>query len=680
MRPKDAGRPMLECPDEEASSGDEAGCVDEDGVPLLADGSPDWSAWNRTQVRNVDRFRRTSPSGPLMITVISAKPLAGLTKAVIELHTDEYETKQRLGAATGDVFMTLGMALQKGDCFREFRHEIDRSFWDLTSWRALAPEFRTRKTKALAFGCLSRSLCGAEMMVIEDTKRLPHVLDELLLDPDGAAETIHRKPPCMWDDIMPEFSKRYDTVDKLKSIECRQEVFVKSWLGARAAVTLESRMAQIRSLVHQRQQTWKKSVADLFSEFLLLQNRPNEVACGVEPIAKKANVAPERKEQRRRKVGRKRKGEKTGGGGKRRSSLSHTLRCEWAKHREKYGKKKPTKDQKIQMLKVAHAQAAVEERNDPSRWVASGRAGTLSHQAGHRGFGGWRRFPRKRRGPPPLGGRRARQPALTSEASLSEIVDASSLVLVVSSQAERRKRKLRDMQEAGVSLARWRSTHGTASSLPDASSVAPGLETATLVPAGNQLPNFTVLKWCCPASGFASKIVAGLSTNEVQGDEPAETVNVGDFEHELCETWGRRCQGFQVRDCKTLTVAPRKPRICFIANRCLCSSAAGRNTMRFVRSATQCLTGTFLPKGTAGRALFTAARAVLRVFRKGKQHVLRAKDRWCHLGYGNFNTTVFFVLPLILGPTTVYAENVDTITLSADTRRPCHLWDFFPGR
>jgi len=81
-------------------------------------------------------------------------------------------------------------------------------------------------------------------------------------------------------------------------------------------------------------------------------------------------------------------------------------------------------------------------------------------------------------------------------------------------------------------------------------------------------------------------------------------------------------------------------------------------------------------KGSYGRTLYESARAVLRVFRKGKADVLRRKDYWLHLGFGNINTGVFFGLELSGCSETVWGEGLWQITLKIENK-PVHLWDLF---
>ena len=58
--------------DDEMSDGDDTPMV---APPTLSDGSVDWGAWNKSQQRSVERFRKSRPAGPLMVVIIAAKGL-----------------------------------------------------------------------------------------------------------------------------------------------------------------------------------------------------------------------------------------------------------------------------------------------------------------------------------------------------------------------------------------------------------------------------------------------------------------------------------------------------------------------------------------------------------------------------------------------------------------------------
>ena len=112
-------------------------------------------------------------------------------------------------------------------------------------------------------------------MVIADCKRMPHSIDGLLEDANHATE-VNKTEMCRHTPLSLSFVRKYDTVKKLQSKDCRNKVFVKAYLHQRASVLIESRMATIRSFVKQRQQTWRKRFVDINAEFTLQGHRSME--------------------------------------------------------------------------------------------------------------------------------------------------------------------------------------------------------------------------------------------------------------------------------------------------------------------------------------------------------------------------------------------------------------------
>ena len=103
--------------------------------------------------------------------------------------------------------------------------------------------------------------------------------------------------------------------------------------------------------------------------------------------------------------------------------------------------------------------------------------------------------------------------------------------------------------------------------------------------------------------------------------------------------------------------------------------------MRFVRALASALIGNggLLETRQPGRKLFDEAVGILRVYRKGKESVLRQKDVWSHLSYGNLVTGLFTVLKLVASDSTVWGEGRDEICLRGDTCEGVNFWDLFFG-
>ena len=168
--------------------------------------------------------------------------------------------------------MTVGMELLKGTGFDAFKKQITKALTDSTFWEPLPLKLRTHKHKALGFGILSRCWCGVEQSIIDDTQRMPNLIEKLLLDPESAHD-IMAVPPCMQTKASKKFLKHWNSIAKLKSRRCRDQLWAKSYLQRRCSIELESKMASIRSLTRQRQQCVEKSFAVLNAEWIISQSK-----------------------------------------------------------------------------------------------------------------------------------------------------------------------------------------------------------------------------------------------------------------------------------------------------------------------------------------------------------------------------------------------------------------------
>ena len=87
---------------------DEEGPAPEAGPPMLKDGTPDWSAWNRGQQRSVERFRRNKPSGPAACVALGTEGLAALARWLTKIHGEAWDLLQRSNFAEGERFTPSG--------------------------------------------------------------------------------------------------------------------------------------------------------------------------------------------------------------------------------------------------------------------------------------------------------------------------------------------------------------------------------------------------------------------------------------------------------------------------------------------------------------------------------------------------------------------------------------------
>ena len=262
--------------DDDPMSADEADALPAGAAPPVNnEGVPDWSAWNRAQVRSVERFRRSNPSGPLLVVSTCTESIAKLASDFVVLHSEAYDQQQRAAFVAGGDYETIGTALLKGYGVNEYKDSVEQAFWSEDVWKLLPPELRTVRLRGLASACLSRSRCGVQQLILDDINRLPHTLQRLLFDP-ACAEELLAIPECQWDSYVEMLFSKFPEPEKLRSAPCLRQLFVIAWLHPRSAMVLESRMALIRSITRQRQHTWKKAFKDVNSEWLVLQHRTTE--------------------------------------------------------------------------------------------------------------------------------------------------------------------------------------------------------------------------------------------------------------------------------------------------------------------------------------------------------------------------------------------------------------------
>ena len=643
----------------------------EAGPPVTSDGSPDWAAWNKTQQRGVDRWRRSKPSAPLVVTCLSADPLAKLASSIIFVHSEQYALQQRAEHTEGRQYTTIGMAMIKGDGFEEFKTSMSGMLLTEEPWRPLAPEIRTLKTRSLATISLTRSWAGAEQMIFADARRSPHDLDELLWEPsEERADQLLHKPYCMRAPPYQRHCAKYDSVQKLTGRDSITSLWIRSYLYQRCAMVLESRMALLRSLTHQRVHTWQKSFVDIQSEWFVLQSRGQENDCKPPRMKKPRENAP--------RVVKKEgtfKGRRTGGGGARRSGLSHKLRAMWSERRKTKGRVAATNSELSVMMTRAHAAAAHAERVDPELWKMRGLAGTISHRQNKKAFG-------KHMPPPPASRakkskKRARSFEVdpqhgTEGVTMSVVRAAISTTAREAAQREaatEKKVKRQHILDQEDRIREWTENNRG----PTVAPTVPAASVATVWPTGHPLYKFPVLRMASPSVELASAALAGIT------DKKRDIEQVPGYGKEsLLDAWYHRCEGMLAANCRKCSAPINHPTICSVCGRCLCSTPEGRNTMRFVKALTHVFIGRpsgVLLKGMHGRILYDNGRACVRIHRQGKTIILRPKDIWFHLSYGNLTGNIFHVFRLVAGASTVFGEELFRITLEWDGNEPSTLWD-----
>ena len=243
---------------------------------------------------------------------------------------------------------------------------------------------------------------------------------------------------------------------------------------------------------------------------------------------------------------------------------------------------------------------------------------------------------------------------------------------------ERAAREARAKDRAAVvaqkaAVEQWTRHHRLITDAPSVARMIPEASQAPSWPSGHPLAKVTVVKWPCPANELASKVLAGVGDRrgkdtDALGPSPAATLLAG---------WRARCEGMQARFCSPMQQPPKRDKICFVSCRCLRGTPEGRNSMRFVKSLADMLTGRggVLVKGQPGRHMYDEGRAVLRIHRQHKTHLLRPKDVWLHLGFGRLTSSHFHCWRLVACVGTVFGDGLTEILLKVDNVVSQNLWD-----
>ena len=322
-------------------------------------------------------------------------------------------------------------------------------------------------------------------------------------------------------------------------------------------------------------------------------------------------------------------------------------------------------------MRHTHLHAAHAELVDAERYERAGKAATEAHRLGQRSHG-------KRSAPSvcqrhegfadevehlPASEELARiRSSLEALAQKESLLDSTGVC----------KRKRAESIVRGNALRSWEACHGVADILPGADDVVPELSSAAPWPGPLEGDSMTLLKWPCPAAALAAKVLAGIEAK----DRDEAVTGAKTF---LQNAWEQRSHGILFENCAPISVTVPRDHICYIALRCLCQTPQGRNTMRFVRALASVLVGgrnAMLSKGNPARQWYNDAKAVFRVYRKGRQDELRRKYVWSHLSYGNLSSGLFYVLRLDPVEATCFGEDVREITLQVVVE-PVHFWTIF---
>ena len=108
--------------------------------PVTADGAPDWSAWNRSQQRTVDRFRRSDPGGPLTLACLILRLVSDLADYFLMIHSSGWALLQRSNYCKDGLYRTPGIEIID-NCpgIRTFKEGVEDAMRGGNVWAALDP-------------------------------------------------------------------------------------------------------------------------------------------------------------------------------------------------------------------------------------------------------------------------------------------------------------------------------------------------------------------------------------------------------------------------------------------------------------------------------------------------------------------------------------------------------------
>ena len=247
------------------------------GVPLAADGSPDWTAWQHKVRTGASALAKLHPGPDLFVLRKAMRPHQRVVQRILHHASDVFDSENIIRVARGERAKLRVIEAARGAFTAEFWRELHSLLFDPSHWDGIRPDKRTTRLCLTAFKYISSGGCATKMLLDEALARDPVVLYKALdLDPEELAELVALKR-CRLTRWATKFLEDYNTVEKLGGTEA-QGCLLASAQGylALESVKLEHGHSRLRRVVHTAVQTYKRPTDEVIQEMTLMHQRDSE--------------------------------------------------------------------------------------------------------------------------------------------------------------------------------------------------------------------------------------------------------------------------------------------------------------------------------------------------------------------------------------------------------------------
>jgi hypothetical protein len=233
-----------------------------------------WAEYNRKNRVAAGDFARSYPFGHLVLMRVCAQPwLHRVMARLLKLSSQKYELSNAVKASRGEPFEYRLLTLARDPLFSDFFSDINDRLHKRHHWEALPPLYRTRASGTLAFKLLSRVGGSVGMLLCRMYNSFPFRLFRLLDRDPAISAAVCAQPPCLWDDFTKEYRAMFPTDEDVQSEESLLLLETLLQLAANDTVKIEARHATLRRSLLRSIQTWRRSIQDLSTDWLLSQQR-----------------------------------------------------------------------------------------------------------------------------------------------------------------------------------------------------------------------------------------------------------------------------------------------------------------------------------------------------------------------------------------------------------------------
>lgn len=240
----------------------------------------DWAKFNEESCGDAARFAASKPFATLAVSSIALRPQVGLMAEMLRVAGQRWKEEQaHLSAQTGAPLLTRLSLAASGEMLGPFFLDSASLLLRSSEWVALPASEQTFKNRALAFGMLSRALCGVHINLHMPCQAYPVRLWSLV-NPAGeaareaTAADLQSDPDCMCDEFGRAYRKHFH--NRLASEE---SVVCLTLIGLLVDLDIseqECLHAYVRRVLRGRNQTWKKTAEEVSADWSMARARSLE--------------------------------------------------------------------------------------------------------------------------------------------------------------------------------------------------------------------------------------------------------------------------------------------------------------------------------------------------------------------------------------------------------------------